>query len=698
MATRRGSKRGGVGDESLLSFVTPFGTKVNKTAFGLLPVDTPQPTPTTPNPIQNQPGTTATASAINSTITTPCSTPPPPTTTPAPIACSTSVVVSSSISSSACCSSSSVLGLSSILSPKHTVRSIKEFSKQQLKFCKLYQAVIRSALTAISRTTGVSITAPPPRETTKGRGASKRAAAAAAAAAAAPTMLVTTHVTSPTGAVVMPLLTSMPTTSSVLFTSTSSAATATATTTATTTPELMGASSQVMSSSVMASNPSICEVVVGLLKREAIVVENTLEKLYHSKREPFTATEQMKNEALTRFMNEFQSAPSEAIVATLKICRTLQSCFESETAREDAFVTHFATPSAANVDLILPICRMIALHLQVTQAKQDTQSVFQMWTSMTGKAYLCDPSLIIEAQPRLTPFEAERQQIYCLCLASILADQFNGNMYGLLGTYPHRAMQREMEASNTPCAIRGQWVYQIDRPTYVGHNIACFAVRKDGSIILHAFNHNKIFESTTEHAEERLVDTLFRHPHNMSVTLDSASASWKQSFLREVTVYTSLEPCHQCAGKLVMAGIKAVIFMLQDPRIQGTGTLMSEREHRTSSLKAQDEMWTQMDQAYNAFSSTWNSTTDFFFRGVRPGGATQLVTEHQIPEFLCTDTAKLFYDRAAAVFATMTLHYPQYTPESEPGAAILTNQQVLDSARSYLSFVHHHGGRNTYVR
>eukprot|EP01105_Mastigella_eilhardi_P011099 TRINITY_DN2561_c0_g1_i5.p1 TRINITY_DN2561_c0_g1~~TRINITY_DN2561_c0_g1_i5.p1 ORF type:complete len:543 (-),score=121.17 TRINITY_DN2561_c0_g1_i5:51-1679(-) len=418
-----------------------------------------------------------------------------------------------------------------------------------------------------------------------------------------------------------------------------------------------------------------------------------------TKRLGFNATEAAKNEAVARFTGALQNITCEAVAEAIKVVRCTHTQKEKQA---DTGAPAPATLTAGALEAALASSLQKHRHLSQVCHRQSSfsppLSVLELWTSMTGKAYFYDPSLVLAEQPRLTPQEAERQQIYCLCLAAIMSDQFNGNMYGLLGEYPFRRNQREMEDATTPCKLRGQCVYQLDRPNYVGHNIACFAVRKDGTIILHAFNHNKIFESTTEHAEERLVDTLFRHPHNMSVELESLTErGWKQEFLREVIVYTSLEPCHQCAGKLVMAGVKAVVFMLQDPRIQGTGQLMSERERRTQSLKAQDEMWSMMDRAYSEFSSNWDSTHDFFFRGQPTKGAPVItVTEHQLPEFLCTDIAKEIYDQAAQAFSSLQLQFPQFKPETPANA--LSNEQVLQECHAYLRFVHGHGGRNTYVR
>lgn len=138
-----------------------------------------------------------------------------------------------------------------------------------------------------------------------------------------------------------------------------------------------------------------------------------------------------------------------------------------------------------------------------------------------------------------------RHHIYCLALCAMLYTHHNGNKYGCVGNYPLRSQQQDPHTHfhNN----RDLPTYQLLKGDYKGHNIAAIAVDKNGEIITHAFNHMYVFESTREHAEERLVDTLCTFAHILMRETDKAKFSTR---LKDVTIYTSLEPCHQCAGKL----------------------------------------------------------------------------------------------------------------------------------------------------
>lgn len=116
---------------------------------------------------------------------------------------------------------------------------------------------------------------------------------------------------------------------------------------------------------------------------------------------------------------------------------------------------------------------------------------------------------------------------------------------------------------------------------YVGHNIASLAVNEFGEIVHSAFNHNSLFCSTTEHAEARLVDQLYTSPA-LHFTREEAFAAREEAFaarpfvagggggggggapgksapleitdkMKRLTIYTSLESCIQCSGKLIVS-------------------------------------------------------------------------------------------------------------------------------------------------
>lgn len=85
---------------------------------------------------------------------------------------------------------------------------------------------------------------------------------------------------------------------------------------------------------------------------------------------------------------------------------------------------------------------------------------------------------------------------------------------------------------------------------------------KTGRVIGCEFNHCILLKSTSAHAEERLVDYLFKTAE--SCGLEPAKYS---EFLADVCIYTSLEPCYQCAGKMLMSGVRRCVWLQDDPLI-----------------------------------------------------------------------------------------------------------------------------------
>ena len=161
----------------------------------------------------------------------------------------------------------------------------------------------------------------------------------------------------------------------------------------------------------------------------------------------------------------------------------------------------------------------------------------------------------------------------------ILHREFNGNKCGPVGRYDPVFRK---PSSETGCGVE---LHLPTRPgheslNYVGHNIASLAVNEFGEIVHSAFNHNSLFCSTTEHAESRLVDQLYTSPA-LHFTREEAFAALKEKRegegrhgggggggggapvksapleitdkMKRLTIYTSLESCIQCSGKLIVS-------------------------------------------------------------------------------------------------------------------------------------------------
>ena len=101
-------------------------------------------------------------------------------------------------------------------------------------------------------------------------------------------------------------------------------------------------------------------------------------------------------------------------------------------------------------------------------------------------------------------------------------------------------------------------------PDYAGHNIAAVIVDDVGRVVSFALNRNVALNSTLEHAEARAVRNAIR----LSNSRAAPEGPKKWSFgaiLRRHDLYTTLEPCAQCAGIMDLANLQRTVFAQDDP-------------------------------------------------------------------------------------------------------------------------------------
>ncbi|MCD6117963.1 tRNA adenosine(34) deaminase TadA [bacterium] len=92
-------------------------------------------------------------------------------------------------------------------------------------------------------------------------------------------------------------------------------------------------------------------------------------------------------------------------------------------------------------------------------------------------------------------------------------------------------------------------------------------VVKDGRIIGKGFNQTETLQDPTAHAEMVAI---------------SAAANTLQSWrLENCTIYVTLEPCAMCAGAIVLARIKELVFGALDPKAGACSSLRNiVQDHR----------------------------------------------------------------------------------------------------------------------
>ncbi len=90
-------------------------------------------------------------------------------------------------------------------------------------------------------------------------------------------------------------------------------------------------------------------------------------------------------------------------------------------------------------------------------------------------------------------------------------------------------------------------------------------VVQDGKILARGRNRIRGRRDPTAHAE--------------ILALRAAGEKLKRERLTEAVLYTTLEPCAMCAGALVLARVKRVVFGAHDPKAGAGGSVMDLLRH-----------------------------------------------------------------------------------------------------------------------
>jgi len=269
-----------------------------------------------------------------------------------------------------------------------------------------------------------------------------------------------------------------------------------------------------------------------------------------------------------------------------------------------------------------------------------------------------------------------RMNIYCYALLTILSQNHNGNKKGCFieNRDPTRTKQFSGELVNEAKHPTKKFVYQHEQESYHGHNIAALAVDENGSIISYSFNHVTVFKSTTEHAEERLVDKLFKNSFHY---FGEHGAMKPKQMLEKITIFASLEPCHQCAGKLYFAGVKQVIYLQKDVDV---GNIIRSI-FQNGSLHSGFPLPIIASFYKFPYSSRLDQARELFVE--------QNLDLDSVPDFLCSDAAYDLFEEASQIFPNL-LASEKKCSDWKPNvgsAAELTNGQVHAQAVQFCARV-----------
>lgn len=310
--------------------------------------------------------------------------------------------------------------------------------------------------------------------------------------------------------------------------------------------------------------------------------------------------------------------------------------------------------------------------------------------------------LVELVEPTLEDADRERHRLYALGLMSIVHHYWCGNKNGLSGTYP---------LNPTPDAKDGPWLGR----EYRGHNIAAIAVDADGDVIDFEFNHNELYDSSAEHAEARLVRRIFSLGHvsdGWNLEGSQPSDKYNGTHFSEVTIYTSLESCSQCAGVMALAQVRNVVYLQTDPGMYMIGNILRNLTKKSDTEEARYlqaprpvsgreielSYFEDLDKAFDDFTGP-NHEGQFFY--IPPHGEPKRTAS--ITSFLCTAAARRVYGDArreffAYVSGEKKLAFPNHRPKARGSDEVLEakpNQEVVAHLHRFFGYATSAGKRGT---
>jgi tRNA(Arg) A34 adenosine deaminase TadA len=304
-------------------------------------------------------------------------------------------------------------------------------------------------------------------------------------------------------------------------------------------------------------------------------------------------------------------------------------------------------------------------------------------------------------EPGPGPEDQERHRIFALMLMGLVHEYWNGNKNGRAGRYPWN----EENLSVGP---------HLDED-YKGHNIAAIAVNSDGIILDFDFNHNRLFNSSAEHAEARLVRRIFglaQLADTWRPAVDGQclphSALSDYTTLPDITIYTSLESCAQCAGVMALGRVRQVVYLQTDPGMYFIGRIL--RNLTDENLRAPLPIsggeiglpyFAELDAAAGAFAR--QVPNEPFWIEHQPNGAVRRDTSQSVTSFLCTKNARDIYGDGRERFKELLdgrreLEFPEYRPTNADGTrskTVRSNQEVVTEAADFLAYAITSGRRAT---
>ena len=96
---------------------------------------------------------------------------------------------------------------------------------------------------------------------------------------------------------------------------------------------------------------------------------------------------------------------------------------------------------------------------------------------------------------------------------------------------------------------------------------------RDGKIVARAHNQNVLLKDPTAHAE--------------MIAITEAANFLKNERLLNAELYVTIEPCAMCAGALVLARVKRIVYGARDPKAGACGSVVNIARHKKLNHRVQ---------------------------------------------------------------------------------------------------------------
>lgn len=308
-------------------------------------------------------------------------------------------------------------------------------------------------------------------------------------------------------------------------------------------------------------------------------------------------------------------------------------------------------------------------------------------------------------QPETYPIDEgakERHRLYSMLLMSITKHYWNGNKKGREGDYPLNPKKY------------GKYEFN----DYLGHNITSIAVDAYGDVIDFEFNHNKLFNSSAEHAESRMIKRVYsltQINESWKTTLDPIKPKDDYSTFEDVTLYTTLESCSQCAGIMALARVKEIVYLQTDPGMYLIGNILRNLTRKIENVPNSNggliapmpisgkdidfADFTKLDNTYEQFKKEVKEKG--FFVSKDSQGNVVVDSSESITSFLCTEMAFNIYKDVSESFEKFSvedLKWPDYQPKDKLGKTVQNakpNKVVLSEIKEFYQYAVKSGKRGT---